>query len=331
MRALLRSLLAVVLLSSAIACTHAAEVLQIHFMDVGQGDAAVLITPHGEVVLFDDGVETACDDVVAYLHRLHIEQIDYHIASHYHADHIGCAGAIFDSIPLTGVAYDRGDLGAVSIEATRQFRSYRRAVAGKRHTAHVGAKLVLDAGFDRPVTITFVATNGAGVHTGNENDLSLVSLVEFDGFRAEFGGDLSGSKGKGYEDVEAKVAPVVGEIDVYKVHHHCSKYSTSEKWLDVTRPAVAVISVGAMNNYHHPAPECIRRLERDHTRSVYSTADIAGGTWTADVRAMPGTVVLEVEGGTGGYRILTYGGHRTQYFDVRASPMVTSYRAGSRP
>lgn len=331
MRSLLRRLLAGVVLSSGIACAVAADVLQIHFMDVGQGDAAVLITPRGEVVLFDDGVEAVCDDVIAYLRRLNIERIDYHIASHYHADHIGCAEAIFHSIPLTRAAYDRGDVAASAIAATKQFRSYRRAVAGKRHTAHVGAKLVLDEGADRPVTITFVAANGAGVHTGNENDLSLVSIVEYEGFRAEFGGDLSGNRGNGYEDVESRVAPAVGEIDVYKVHHHCSRYSTNAKWLEETRPSVAIISVGASNNYHHPSPECIRRLERDHTRSLYSTANTAGSTWTGPAGAMPGTVVLEVEGGTGGYRVLTYGGHRTQYFDVRANPMMTSDRVSSRP
>lgn len=63
--------------------------LQLHFMDVGQGDGAVLISPGGEVVLFDDGVRNHCDRPVSYLQQLGITKVDYHIASHYHDDHIG--------------------------------------------------------------------------------------------------------------------------------------------------------------------------------------------------------------------------------------------------
>jgi len=60
--------------------------LQIHFMDVGQGDGAVLISPLGEVFLFDDGVNNQCEKPVSYLTQLGITKIDYLIVSHYHAD-----------------------------------------------------------------------------------------------------------------------------------------------------------------------------------------------------------------------------------------------------
>jgi hypothetical protein len=59
--------------------------LQLHFMDVGQGDGAVLITPGGQSVLFDKGVLNQCSAPVSYLQRLGLTRIDYHIASHYHA------------------------------------------------------------------------------------------------------------------------------------------------------------------------------------------------------------------------------------------------------
>ena len=63
--------------------------LQIHYIDVGQGDGAVLISPLGQVVLFDNGVLNQCQKPVAFLQALGITKIDYHIASHYHSDHIG--------------------------------------------------------------------------------------------------------------------------------------------------------------------------------------------------------------------------------------------------
>ena len=82
--------------------------LQIHFMNVGQGDGAVLISPGGQVVLFDNGARGNCDAPVSYLEQLGVTKIDYHIASHYHADHIGCTPQVLGSFPLQTAAFDRG-------------------------------------------------------------------------------------------------------------------------------------------------------------------------------------------------------------------------------
>ena len=67
--------------------------LQIRFMDVGQGDGAILISPLGESVLFDNGQKNDCDRPKSYLQR-GLHTIDYQIASHYHADHIGCTAQV---------------------------------------------------------------------------------------------------------------------------------------------------------------------------------------------------------------------------------------------
>src|SRR3954469_3976874 len=144
--------------------------LQIHYMDVGQGDGAVLISPFGEVVLFDDGVVNQCTKPIAYLQTLGVTKIDYHIASHYHADHIGCATEILQQFPLQKAAYDRG--GSYT---TATFTSYVNAVGAKRVTAQKGQTITLDQGSLTPVKITFLALNGNGISTSDENDLSLVS------------------------------------------------------------------------------------------------------------------------------------------------------------
>src|SRR6478752_2644251 len=122
--------------------------LQIHYMDVGQGDGAVLISPLGEVVLFDDGVLNQCGRPIGYLQSLGITRIDYHIASHYHSDHIGCAAQILAQFPLQKAAYDRG--GSYS---TATFHNYVSAVGAKRITAQKGQTITLDAGSLTPVTI----------------------------------------------------------------------------------------------------------------------------------------------------------------------------------
>ena len=203
-------------------------------MDVGQGDGAMLISPGGEIVLFDVGKDLKrkdCTKPVSYLDQLHVTKIDYLFVSHYHFDHIGCIPDVLEQFPLQHEAYDRGDsyLGAT-------YTAYTAAVKVHRKTATAGTVIELDKGTGHSVTITVEAINGNGVQTDNENDLSLTALISYDNFRAEIGGDLSGDNTETYADIETGVGPKVGQIDVYKVHHHCSSHSTNEAWLKDTKP-----------------------------------------------------------------------------------------------
>lgn len=201
--------------------------LQIHHIDVGQADAAVLISPQGQVVLFDMGEDLkrkTCEPALAYLDQLGIKKIDYIFVSHYHYDHIGCIPAVLKQFPLITSVYDRGfDYPGDT------YAEFKAAILGHEVDEEngVGQSVVLDKASKSPVTIRIVAVDGnakGGQHvaTKNENDLSMSVLVSFGAFREEIGGDLSGENTGEYQDVETQVAPDVGPIDVYKVHHHCS-------------------------------------------------------------------------------------------------------------
>ncbi len=244
-----------VLALASLAIPSWARELELDFMDVGQGDGAVLISPGGEVVLFDDGRYKACDKPLHYLRRLGIDHVDYLIVSHYHSDHIGCTKEVLKEFPLKKAAYDRGGSypGAV-------FADYVKAVGGLRHTGTKGQVITLDAGSPKPVKIQVTALDGNGVQTTNENDLSLDAVVHYGDFDAELGGDLSGVATADYLDIESGVAPLVGQVEIYDAHHHCSRYSTNGTWLDVTRPKVGIVSAGNGNTYQHPTAECVERL-----------------------------------------------------------------------
>jgi beta-lactamase superfamily II metal-dependent hydrolase len=231
--------------------------LELDFIDVGQGDGAVLISPGGEVVLFDDGRYNACDKPLHYLRHLGIDHIDYLFVSHYHADHIGCTKEVLDEFPLKKAAYDRGGSYPGGV-----YTAYVQAVGNLRHTGTKGQVITLDAGSPKPVNIQITALDGNGVQTTNENDLSLDAVVRYGNFHAELGGDLSGVATADYQDIETGVAPLVGQVEVYDVHHHCSRYSTNGKWLDVTRPKVGIVSAGDGNTYQHPTAECVERLHQ---------------------------------------------------------------------
>jgi len=290
-------LVAVILAFSTTGFAQGDGKLQIHFMDVGQGDGAVLISPQGEVVLFDDGVKNNCTKPVSYLQGLGVTKIAYHIASHYHADHIGCAKEVFSKFPLEKAAIDRGG----SYNSTT-YTDYVTATGTKRRTAVEGETITLDAGTANPVLIRIIALNGNGVSTTNENDLSVVAMVKFGNFKAEIGGDLSGFATNRYEDIETSVAPKIGQVEVYKVHHHCSQYSTNTTWIQTIQPKVAVVSVGDGNDYGHPTRECIEQLHNAGVK-LYWTERGAGEPPDSSVDVIAGNVVVQVLAGAPSFTV----------------------------
>lgn len=256
-------------------------------MDVGQGDGAILISPQGEVVLFDNGVRNNCDKPVSYLRQLGIAEIDYHIASHYHADHIGCTTEVLQQFPLQNDAFDRGGSYGSS--------TYERYVSGigtHRKTAEPGMTITLDSDTPYPVTIVFVALNGDGMDTTDENSLSLVAVIHFGDFDAEMGGDLTGYRNGGTADVETSVAPRVGQIEVYKVHHHCSRYSSNDFWLTTVTPLVAIVSAGDRNPYGHPTEQCLDRLHAAGVKTYWTELG-NGANPDPTYDAVGGNIVVE--------------------------------------
>lgn len=293
--------------------------LQIHFIDVGQGDAAILISPGGETVLFDDGAAGHCDMPISYLQQLGITKIDYHIASHYHDDHIGCCSEVLAAFPLKKSAYDRGQ-----DYPSKVYEKYLEATQGKRKAVSIGDKIVLDSLSGNAVTIEFVAVNGAGVSTTNENDLSLVAAIHYGDFDAVMGGDLSGFDTGNYEDIESLVADAVGQVEVYKVHHHCSRYSTNDKWLSVVKPKVAIISASGTigRNHGHPTEDCLERLHKAGAK-CYWTEPGGGADSEPGWDTIGGNIVVEVEPNSADFSVICNWSRTDTYPDWEATSTQT--------
>lgn len=296
--------------------------LQIHFMDVGQGDGAVLISPRGEVVLFDSGAAGNCDRPVSYLQQLGVTRVDYHIASHYHSDHIGCAAQVLGEFPLRKQAIDRG--GSYT---SPSFEAYLAALVASpsgvaRRTATPGMTITLDEGSPNPVVIKIVAVNarglkGSAIDTTNENDLSVAAKVTFGRFDAEIGGDLSGFDTEYYEDIETPVSEGVGQVEVYKVHHHGSRYSSNRAWLEKIKPKVGIISVGNGNDYGHPTEECLERLHFFGVKT-YWTERGRGAAPVPGQDTVGGNIIVESAPGSSNFTV-TYRGTQTDTYSVWGS------------
>ena len=264
---------------------------QMHFIDVGQGDAALLVSPGGETVLFDNGVADHCDLVISYLDSIGVTSIDYFICSHYHDDHIGCTEEVFTKFPLRYLAYDRG-----SFIKTDIFKEYKEFLGTKRTSATVGQKLILDKDSNQKVIIEFVAMNGVGVKTTNENDLSLIALVHFGELDVLMGGDLSGINSGSYKDIESKVAEKIGKVEIYKVHHHGSKHSSNAFFLSIIQPKIGIISASGTigRDHQHPTADCLKRL---HSAGIFTYWTEIGSGVMPDKRwdKVCGSIKIEME------------------------------------
>ena len=89
------------------------------------------------------------------------------------------------------------------------------------------------------------------------NAKCLILKVSYGNFDEVFGGDLAGypsGTSSSNTNIETKVGPQVGPVEVYKVHHHGSAYGSYDDWLNATRPKVGIVSVGTGNSYGHPLP-----------------------------------------------------------------------------
>jgi competence protein ComEC len=239
---------------------HTASGLTLHFLDVGQGDGAVLRTPAGRWVLIDAGPRSANSDagrrvVVPFLTRNHVRELAALIVSHAHADHLGGVSSVLDRFPAT-LVLEPGERVADPL-----YYEFLDALAARGipwHAARRDERFVLDG-----VTFTVLHPDPSWRGWGEDvNEDSLVLLVEYGSFQALFAGDA------GFP-AEIEMRSRVRAIDLLKVGHHGSRGSTGEEWLDSLRPRAAVISVGG-NKYGHPSPPTLQRL-RGHRVDVWRT------------------------------------------------------------
>jgi len=247
--------------------------LQIHYLNVGQGDATLIISPLGETMLIDSGPFSASNcagptGIVTQLTAIGLTHLDYHVASHYDDDHIGCSDHVLARWPVQRKALDRGTLNPPS---TQTYTRYVDAVpAIQRHATEFGQDFWLDEMAAAPVRLEVVGVNGNGAMGSlTERDRSIVLALHFGRFDAVFGGDLTGDA---VHDIEGVVAPTTRESEVYKVHDHGGATSSSGTWMAVVHPKVAILSVGNPNALAQPTQAALDRIRAVGAITYWTTA-----------------------------------------------------------
>ncbi|MGH7152167.1 MAG: MBL fold metallo-hydrolase [Planctomycetota bacterium] len=296
-----RALPGLLLLVLCAGASAQAPTLKIYFLEVGQGDSTLIVSPTGTSLLVDGGPNGSGNStVVPFLLSLGVTTVNYAVATHYHADHIGGLDEVASGMNGPGVCYDRG---TVAVPSTVSYTDYVSAVAGVRLTIAPGTAIALGGG----VTVTCTNVNGqifggptvsVSGSSQEENSRSIGLKVEFGSFDFWIGGDTTGG-GNGTADVETPLGPTVGNLEVLKASHHGSWTSSNASFVAATDPDVAVFSCGDGNPFDHPSIEAINHLNPPSppTQStiLLSTTPGTGNVGFVDAQ---GTIALETDGTT---------------------------------
>ncbi|MGI6001169.1 MAG: ComEC/Rec2 family competence protein [Candidatus Merdisoma sp.] len=245
--------------------------LEVHFLDVGQGDAT-LIRCGEAAMLIDAGNNSWGDDVRDYLEYQGIGDLDYVIGTHPDADHIGGLDVVMEAFDCGTVImpdYEKDTQTYTDVTDVMEEKGYELTLPQVGTVYELG-----EAAF------TIVAPNGE--YGDNANDYSVGILLEHGENRFLLTGDAE-------EDSEADMLDngIDLSADVLKAAHHGSRTANTEAFLERVNPEYVVISCGEGNSYGHPHAEVLNRLREmgikvfrtDEEGTVVATSDGAGITF----------------------------------------------------
>lgn len=254
--------------------SHKKPGFEIDILDVGQGDG-IYISTGENYNLFIDGGSTSESKLARYtilpfLKSKGVRKIDYWFISHADQDHISA----IEDVLASGYGVDSFVIAQSALCDEAMSSLVDRVEAYGCHVILMNKNDMLDLGESR-ISCIYPRTdeaedNDLSQNSTDRNNICLSFIYQDNDFKGIFCGDISGEvENEILDDCDMNL---LSNVNLYKVNHHGSKYSSTEEWLGLLKPDLSVISCGDKNMYGHPSDEAIERLEEAGSK-IYITKD----------------------------------------------------------
>lgn len=225
--------------------------MTVQFLDVGQGDATFITLPDGKTVLIDAANPGDGDELVKYLNKKAVEKIDYLVATHPHADHIGGMKEVIEGFSIGQIFAPK--VATQDLPTSKTYENFLNAVKDKglKLTRAQGGNILFEGEGYKAECLSPLYDEAEGL-----NNYSVVIKLHHGENKFLFMGDA--------EEIAEKQILNGGlnpECDVLKCGHHGSSSSGTAEFLKAASPKFAVISCGADNSYGHPHKETLEAFE----------------------------------------------------------------------
>lgn len=232
------------------------DLMKVHFLNVGQGDSIFIQSPNGKTMLIDGGVKGEGKQIVEYLRSQGVKKLNYVVATHPDADHIGGLISVLNSISIDYFV----DSGKVH---TSQTYEEMITLVDQKNIDFIVPAIGDTLKFDDAVQVDVLYADETA---DDNNDASIVLKLTYNDVSFLLTGDA------GVHVEKMMMDNVDVKATVLKAGHHGSNTSSSTEFLQAVKPEVAVLSYGQDNKYGHPHYEVTSALQQIGSK-IYGTAE----------------------------------------------------------
>ena len=228
--------------------------LKIYFIDVGQGDSTLIVTPKNKKILIDGG-EGKTNVLFQYLLDRRINKIDYIIISHFDGDHCNGLIEIIEKMRVENI---------VMSKQSKESEEYKKILEIiKQKNIKVSSVKAEDKIIIEKNLYTKILNPAEKFEFQDLNNNAIVAKLVYKNFSMLFTGDIE----KAEENLAKKYKNEL-KSTILKVAHHGSKTSTSEEFLKYVEPQIALIGVGENNKFGHPNQITIEKLKNIRSQNI---------------------------------------------------------------